>query len=122
MNTTSRNEFKGASQELPLASEKQAPPRNGDVEYAECPSNATIAPEPFVSAEDAAQFLAISRRHLLLLARKGIGGAYGLGTGTKRKIWVFRLSELAASVVTKKQPSPDSGLTNRYTILSGSPR
>lgn len=81
-----------------------------------------MPPEPFVSAEEAAQFLAISRRHLLVLAREGIAGAYALGTGTKRRIWVFRLSELAAAIAVKKQPAPVPGRKNGYTILSGSPR
>jgi hypothetical protein len=34
-----------------------------------------MTPEPFVSAEQAAQFLSIKRRYLLALARKGIAGA-----------------------------------------------
>jgi len=58
--------------------------------------------EPFVSADEAASFLAVKRRYLLALARKGIAGAYGLSTGMRRKTWVFRLSELASSVAGKK--------------------
>jgi hypothetical protein len=62
------------------------------------------APEPFVSAEEAAHFLSLKRRQLLALARRGLAGAYPLGTGTVRKVWVFRLSELAASVVQSGGP------------------
>ena len=62
-----------------------------------------MIPEPFVSAETAASFLAIKRRYLLELARRGIAGAYALGTGTKRKLWVFRLTELAAAIAGKKR-------------------
>jgi len=58
--------------------------------------------EPFVSAEEAARFLSIKRRYLLALARRGIAGAYALGTGMKRKIWVFRLSELASAIARKQ--------------------
>jgi hypothetical protein len=58
-------------------------------------------PEPFVSAEEAAHFLGIKRRFLLSLARRGIKGAYALGTGDFRKTWVFRLSELAKAVENK---------------------
>ncbi len=61
-------------------------------------------PEPFVSAEKAAQFLSVSRRYVLALARRGIVGAYPLGTGTLRKIWVFRLSELAAAIAQSAHP------------------
>jgi len=60
--------------------------------------------EPFVSAEEAAHFLGINRRFLLSLARRGIAGAYALGTGDFRKTWVFRLSELASAVEGRRQP------------------
>jgi hypothetical protein len=58
-------------------------------------------PEPFVSAEVAAEFVGIKRRFLLALARKGIAGAYPLGGGIRRT-WVFRLSELASAIVRRK--------------------
>jgi hypothetical protein len=80
-----------------------------------------MAPEPFVSADEAAQFLAIKRRYLLVLARNGIAGAYPLGTGNRRKLWVFRLSELAAAIEGGNvTPIPKS--EKNATIRSGSPR
>jgi hypothetical protein len=79
-----------------------------------------VTPEPFVSADEAAQFLCVKRRYLLELARRGIAGAYALGTGGKRKIWVFRLTELANSVVRNETSIPKP--TNPCTIGSGSPR
>lgn len=60
--------------------------------------------EPFVSADEAARFLSVSRRYLLSLARRGLAGAYALGTGTVRKVWVFRLSELATAVEETSDP------------------
>jgi hypothetical protein len=57
-----------------------------------------MIPEPFVSAQEAAKFVGISRRFLTELARRGIAGAYPIGTGEVRKTWVFRLSELAAAI------------------------
>ena len=63
-----------------------------------------VNPEPFVSADAAAMFLSVTRRYVLELARRGIGGAYPLGTGTRRKIWVFRLSELAAAIARRTRP------------------
>ncbi len=54
--------------------------------------------EPFTSAEDTAKFLCVSRRHLLVMARRGMRGAYSLGTGTQRKVWVFRLSEVSQAI------------------------
>ena len=78
------------------------------------------ANEPFVSVEQAAQFLSVKRRYLLALARRGMAGAYPLGTGTKRKTWVFRLSELAASIMSDK--TVISKTQKPCTIRSGSPR
>ncbi len=80
----------------------------------------SLPPEPFVSSNEAAQFLCVKRRYLLELARRGIAGAYPLGTGGKRKIWVFRLSELAASVVRNETSIPKP--QKPCTIGSGSPR
>jgi hypothetical protein len=79
-----------------------------------------LTPEPFVSADEAAHFLCVKRRYLLELARRGIAGAYALNTGGKRKIWVFRLSELAASVVRNETSIPKP--PKPCTIGSGSPR
>jgi hypothetical protein len=81
---------------------------------------APVTPEPFVSADEAAQFLCVKRRYLLELARRGITGAYALGTGRKRNIWVFRLSELAASIVRNETSIPKP--PKPCTIGSGSPR
>lgn len=44
-----------------------------------------MTPEPFVSAQEAAKFVGISRRFLTELARRGIAGAYPIGTGELRK-------------------------------------
>jgi excisionase family DNA binding protein len=54
-------------------------------------------PERFVDADVAAQFLSLTRRHLLELARKGELPAHPIGDGARR-IWRFRLSELAETV------------------------
>jgi hypothetical protein len=77
-----------------------------------------ITSEPFVSADTAAQFLSIKRRFLLALARKGMIGAYALGAGA-RKIWVFRLSELAAAVAQNADPQNAGSVRSSG---SGSPR
>src|SRR5438094_8696164 len=74
---------------------------------------APLTPEPFVSADEAARLLCVKRRYLLGLARRGITGAYALGTGSKSKISLFRLSELAAGIVSNetsipKTPKPDT--------------
>jgi hypothetical protein len=67
------------------------------------------SPEPFVSADAAAKFLGIKRRLLLSLARKGIPGAYSIGTGGFRKHWIFLLSELAAAIREHLRYDPSQG-------------
>jgi hypothetical protein len=79
-----------------------------------------MAPEPFVSADAAAQFLSVTRRYLLVLARAGIAGAYAIGTGRLRKVWVFRLSELAMAI--ERQNSVIQNPQKCATIRSGSSR
>ena len=77
-------------------------------------------PEGFVSASVAARFLGIKRRMLLDLARRGITGAYPIGTGDVRKTWIFRLSELGVAI-DHRNPRPFSG-NSRYDPDQGSPR
>ena len=50
--------------------------------------------EPFVDAEQAANFLVMSRKTLLAKSRKGHLPGHPIGEGP-RKIWRFRLSELS---------------------------
>jgi hypothetical protein len=78
-----------------------------------------LRPEPFVSADEAAEFLSIDRRFLLALARRGIAGAYPLGTGECRRTWVFRLTELAAAIAAK---NTDPNSRKLCDPASGSPR
>jgi hypothetical protein len=59
-----------------------------------------IQPEPFVDPTRAAAFLSIRPRQLLELARANAVPGYPIGRG-KRRVWRFRLSELAASVTRK---------------------
>ena len=53
--------------------------------------------EPFVDADQAARFLVLTRRHVLELARAGSLPGHPIGAGARR-VWRFRLSELAAAV------------------------
>lgn len=69
--------------------------------------------EPFVSAEVAAKFLGIKRRLLLSMARRGLAGAYSIGTGDFRKHWIFRLSELSSAIAPTPQAPNDSSPQRR---------
>jgi hypothetical protein len=74
--------------------------------------------EPFVDANKAAEFLVITRRRVLEMARVGEIPAHAIGEG-KRKMWRFRLSELAEAIVAKK-PAADASKSS--IIDTGSPR
>jgi hypothetical protein len=56
-----------------------------------------FAVEPFVDATRAGEFLSLQPRRILELARAGKIPAHPIGSGV-RKIWRFRLSELAAAI------------------------
>ena len=89
-----------------------------------------MTPEPFVSAEVVAEFLSITRRQVLEMARKGELPARPLRTG-HRKTWRFRLSEvsevigcgtwkpMSVSLLKNVQEQNSSFAT---TITAGSPR
>lgn len=55
--------------------------------------NQSASLESFVSAERAAEFLAMARKTVLAMARKGYLPGHPVGQGV-RKTWKFRISEL----------------------------
>lgn len=65
-------------------------------------------PEAFVDADEAAKFLSLTRRRVLDLARAGKLPGHPIGDGARR-IWRFRLRELAAAIVTAQK----SGFASR---------
>ena len=54
-------------------------------------------PERFVDADEAAKFRSLPRRRILELARAGRLPGHPIGNGARR-VWRFRLSELAKAV------------------------
>jgi len=61
-------------------------------------------PEPFVDARQAGDFLQLRPRRVLQLARQGRIPAYPIGEGI-RKVWRFRLSDLASAMLHSRQRS-----------------
>ncbi len=59
-------------------------------------------PERFVDADAVATFLSITRRRVLDLARAGLLPAHPIGDGARR-VWRFRLSEIAAAITAPKK-------------------
>jgi predicted DNA-binding transcriptional regulator AlpA len=72
---------------------RAAQPGHGGASLQNPISPSSVTFEPFVDAERAAQFLAMSRKSVLALARKGYLPGHPVGQGV-RKVWKFRLSEL----------------------------
>jgi Helix-turn-helix domain len=56
-------------------------------------------PERFVDADEAAKFLSLTRRRVLDLARARKLPGHPIGDGSRR-VWRFRLSELAAAIAS----------------------
>ena len=54
--------------------------------------------EPLADADAAAEFLQVSPRRILELARRGVLPGYPLGSGP-RHLWRFRLSETCSSLL-----------------------
>jgi len=77
-------------------------------------SNQAASLEPFVSAERAAEFLAMSRKTLLALARKGYLPGHPVGQGV-RKVWKFRLSELDSWMEVEVTSNSHRGRNERNT-------
>jgi excisionase family DNA binding protein len=67
--------------------------------------------EHFVNANEAAQFLAVTRRRILDLARRGQLPAHPIGTGARR-VWRFRLSELSKAIASRQNSLFTTDLVN----------
>ena len=76
--------------------------------------------EPFVDAHVAAQFLSLSRKHILKLAIHGVIPAHPLGQG-QRTTWRFRLSKVRDWMLTNGN-SQGAHADGSRTIDGGSPR
>jgi hypothetical protein len=68
--------------------------------------------EPFVDAKKGAEFLNLRPRRVLELAREGSIPAYPVGNG-KRRVWRFRLSELASVLRSHAVNSNDAAVRTR---------
>ena len=84
--------------------------------------NTSVLPEPFVSAAEAAKFLGISRRFLLSLARRGIGGAMPSAATDAIHGSSGSPSWGSPSTTTTRGRSPRLEMGCEGMIRSGSPR
>lgn len=66
-----------------------------------------MAPEPYVTADDVAAHLKITRRQVLEMTRRGLIPARALGVGEYRSVWRYKISEVEnaiASGIGKRPP------------------
>jgi hypothetical protein len=78
-----------------------------------------MTPEHFVTADDVAAHLKITRRQVLELTRRRIIPAHPLGTGEHRRIWRYKISEVDAAISSgAREPRTPT----QRTMSDGSPR
>jgi len=70
-----------------------------------------MTPEPYVTADDVAEHLKITRRQVLEMTRRGIIPASPLGVGEHRRVWRYKLSEVEAAIA--------SGVRNPHASQEG---
>jgi hypothetical protein len=64
-------------------------------------------PEPFVTADDLAVHLKITRRQVLEMTRRGLIPAHPLGVGKCRHVWRYKIGEVESAIASgiRKLPS-----------------
>ena len=68
----------------------------------------TLEVEPFVTADDLAAHLKITRRQVLEMTRRGLIPAHPLGIGKCRRVWRYKISEVEAAIASDARKSPAS--------------
>jgi hypothetical protein len=71
--------------------------------------------ESFVDADEAARFLSLTRRRILELARAHRLPGHPIGDGARR-VWRFRLSELASAVTRNVFTSQDDPVIRKPSV------
>ncbi len=57
-----------------------------------------VTVEPFVTADEIAVHLKITRRHVLEMTRRGLIPAHPLGVGECRRVWRYKISEVENAI------------------------
>ena len=88
-----------------------------------------MTPEPYVTADDIAEHLKLTRRQVLEMTRRGLIPAHPLGVGEHRRVWRYKLSEVEAAIASGvRKPSTTSEnsvlaeMPAPRTMPDGSPR
>ena len=70
-----------------------------------------MTPEPFVTADEIAAHLKVTRRQALEMTRRRIIPAYPLGVGQYRRVWRYKISEVERAIA--------SGRRKPFALLEG---
>jgi len=62
--------------------------------------------ELYVSAQQVAEYLSLTRRQILEMTRRGFIPGHPLGTGSSRRVWRYKLSEIDAVVTEGSRKVP----------------
>lgn len=85
-----------------------------------------MIPEPFVTANEVAEHLRITRRLVLEMARKNQLPSHPISFGRQKKIWRFKLTEVDQAIASSTPEPPHvaslHGNDTFNTIIGGSPR
>jgi excisionase family DNA binding protein len=84
-----------------------------------------MTPEPFVTANEVAEHLKITRRQVLEMARNVLLPAHPVSFGSRRKMWRFKLTEVDQAIASGTPAVPNAaqhGKAGSDTIVGGSPR
>jgi excisionase family DNA binding protein len=84
-----------------------------------------MTPEPFITANEVAEHLRITRRLVLEMARKNQLPAHPITFGRQRKIWRFKLTEVDQAIASGI-PKPANAVSHHWSatsnaIVGGSP-
>jgi excisionase family DNA binding protein len=83
-----------------------------------------MTPEPYITADHVAEYLSLTRRQVLEMTRRGTIPGYPLGTGSSRRVWRYKLSEIDSALATtgrKKLPESAATLSPRVKSPSAVP-
>ena len=78
-------------------------------------------PERFVTADDVAEHLKITRRQVLEMTRRGLLPAHPLGVGEHRRVWRYKISEVEAAIVSGAR-NPHSSQEGKVLAEMAAPR
>jgi hypothetical protein len=81
-----------------------------------------MSPEPFVTADEVAQHLKITRRQVLAMARRNLLPGHPICFDRGRRMWRFKLSEVDKTIASRTGESGVAVPPACIRIAPGSPR